>query len=193
MSLESALERYPKTLSLKNGLSVMLRPLVESDVKPLSTFFKALPPIDLICVKERISDPKVVRRWCKNIDHGETLHLLAFEEQKLVGLALLNQDLGGWKRHIGRLSVFTLPEYRGRGVGRNLINEIIEIARESGLKWLETELCDEQKPAIRLFGLLGFSHVLRLPDYVKDMQTAMHDYILMHMQLITEEEYAGMG
>ena len=48
-------------------------------------------------------------------------------------------------------------------------------------------------PAIRMFGLLGFSNVLHVPDYVKDMQSGVHDYILMHMRLITEEEYAGMG
>jgi GNAT superfamily N-acetyltransferase len=191
--MESALESYPKSVTLKNGESITLRPLVSTDYKPLSAFLKALPTEDLIFLKERIADPKVIRRWCKNIDHGHALHLLAFADKKLVGLASLNQDLGGWKRHIGHLNVHTLPEYRGRGIGRNLINEIIFVARESGLKWLEAELFDKQRAAIRMFGLLGFSNLLHVPDYVKDMQAGVHDYILMNMKLITEEEYAGMG
>ena len=35
--------------------------------------------------------------------------------------------------------------------------------------------------------------LVRLESYVKDMQAGVHDYILMNMKLITEEEYAGMG
>jgi hypothetical protein len=34
---------------------------------------------------------------------------------------------------------------------------------------------------------------MRLPDYVKDMQAISHDYILMGLDLKTDEEYAGMG
>jgi len=193
MSMESALESYPKAVALKSGVSITLRPLVSTDYKALCAFFKALPSEDLIFLKERISDPKVIRRWCNKIDHGHNLRLLAFADKKIVGLASLSQDLGGWKRHIGRFNVHTLPECRGKGIGRNMVNEIIDVARHSGLKWLEAELFDKQEAAIRMFGLLGFSNLLRLPDYVKDMQSVTHDYILMGLKLITEEEYAGTG
>jgi GNAT superfamily N-acetyltransferase len=193
MSLESALESYPKIVTLKSGLAITLRPLVTTDYKALSTFFKALPEEDLLFLKERISDPKVIRRWCNKIDPGQTLSLLAMVDKKVVGMASLTQDLGGWKRHIGRLNVHTLPEFRGKGIGRSLINEIIDIARQSGLMMLEAEFFDKQQAAVKMFGLLGFSNMLRLPDYVKDMQAIMHDYILMGMKLITEEEYAGVG
>jgi len=193
MSMETALESYPKAVALKSGVSLTLRPLVSTDYKALCAFFKALPSEDLIFLKERISDPKVIRRWCKKIDHGHTLHLLAFADKKIVGLASLNQDLGGWKRHIGRFNVHTLPEYRGKGIGRKMVNEIIDVARQCGLMWLEAELFDKQQAAIKMFGLLGFSNVLCRPGYVKDMQSVTHDYILMDLKLITEEEYAGTG
>ena len=193
MAIESALENYPKVVALKSGVSVTLRPLVSTDYKALSTFYKALPSEDLIFLKERISDSRVIRRWCSKIDYGRTLHLLALADDKIAGLASLDQDLAGWKRHIGRLNVHTLPEFRGKGIGRNLVSAIIDIARQSGLTWLEAELFDKQQAAIRMFGLLGFSNMLCVPDYVKDMQGGTHDYMLMGMRLITEEEYAGMG
>jgi GNAT superfamily N-acetyltransferase len=193
MAIESALENYPKVVALKSGVSVTLRPLVSTDYKGLSAFFKALPGGDIIFLKERISDPKVIRRWCSKIDYGRTLHLLALADTKIAGLASLNQDLAGWKRHIGRLNVHTLPEFRGKGIGRNMVTAIIDIARQSGLTWLEAELFDKQEAAIRMFGLLGFSNLVCVPGYVKDMQGVTHDYMLMGMRLITEEEYAGMG
>jgi hypothetical protein len=44
-----------------------------------------------------------------------------------------------------------------------------------------------------MFALLGFSQLLRLENYVKDMQAVSHDYILMGLELKTDEEYAGVG
>ncbi len=193
MSIESALESYPRLIELKNGTNLTVRPLVATDHKRLGEFFKLLPSQDVIFMKERVTDPKVLRRWCTKIDHGKHLHLLALNEHTIVGLASLHQDLGGWKRHIGRLNVHTLPKYRGQGIGRLLIGNVIDLARQSGLRWLEAEFFDKQENAIRMFGLLGFANMLRVPDYVKDMQAITHDYILMNMRLITEEEYAGMG
>jgi hypothetical protein len=42
-----------------------------------------------------------------------------------------------------------------------------------------------------MFALLGFSQLLRLEDYVKDMQAISHDYVLMELELKTDEEYAS--
>jgi hypothetical protein len=39
--------------------------------------------------------------------------------------------------------------------------------------------------------MLGFSQILKLEDYVKDMQAIRHDYVLMGLDLKTDEEYAS--
>jgi len=46
---------------------------------------------------------------------------------------------------------------------------------------------------VKMFALLGFSNLVRLEDYVKDMQAIAHDYILMGVNLKIDEEYAGVG
>jgi len=46
---------------------------------------------------------------------------------------------------------------------------------------------------MKVFALLGFTTLARLPNYVKDMQAVTHDYVLMGLDLKTDEEYAGMG
>jgi ribosomal protein S18 acetylase RimI-like enzyme len=112
---------------------------------------------------------------------------------KIVGVATLHQQLGGWKRHIGRVSVLVHPKYRGRGLAGALVSEIVGIARNLSLEKVEAEFIGEQEAAIKMFALLGFSNLVRLEDYVKDMQALSHDYVLMGVQLKTDEEYAGMG
>lgn len=193
MSLESALEIFPKTVTTKRGLKILLRPLVLADAPALQEFFHALPQEELMFLKEKLHDPEVLRQWCARLDYHENLVLLAWQEKQLLGVAILHQQQGGWKRHIGHLNVYTHPKHRGSGVGRLLISEIIETARQAGLERLEAEFFGAQEGAIRLFGLMGFSNLLSLPDYVKDMRANTHDYIMMGIKLTTEEEYAGMG
>ena len=61
------------------------------------------------------------------------------------------------------------------------------------LERLEAEFIGEQETALKVFGLLGFTKLAHLPDYVRDMQAVAHDWILMGLVLKTDEEYAGMG
>ena len=74
-----------------------------------------------------------------------------------------------------------------------LVSETVELARQLGLEKVEAEFIGEQEAAIKMFAMLGFSNMLRLENYVKDMQAIPHDYVLMGLDLKTDEEYAGMG
>ena len=192
MSLESALEFYPKELTLKCGFQCTVRPLEEMDEKALNDFFLALPGQELMFIKHRVTDPKVIREWCQNLDLGRNLPLLATSDSKVIGIATLHQQLGGWRRHIGRVSVHVHPQFRGRGLAKVLVNETVETARQCGLDKVEAEFIGKQEGAMKMFALLGFRELVRLDEYVKDMQAIPHDYILMGMNLITDEEYAGM-
>lgn len=193
MSLEFELQKYPKEITLKDGATCRLRPLRKDDEKGFLQFFQAVPEPERMFIKHRVTDPKVIRDWCQNIDLGRNLPLLALMDNKIVAAATLHQQLGGWKRHVGRVSVLVLPPYRGRGLARALVSEIVAVARGVGLERVEAEFIGEQEAAIKMFALLGFSNLLRLEGYVKDMQAISHDYILMGLVLKTDEEYAGVG
>lgn len=191
-SIELELQKFPKTIALKDGAAV-LRPLKADDEKDFHQLFLGIPEQERMFIKHRVQDIVVIRDWCRNIDYGRNLPMLGLINKKIVGVATLHQQLGGWKRHIGRVSVLVHPAFRGRGTARALIAEIVEIARHAGLERVEAEFIGEQDAAIKMFALLGFSQLVRLEDYVKDMQAIAHDYILMGLELKTDEEYAGVG
>lgn len=192
-SIELELQSYPKNLALKDGKKAVLRPLKSDDEKDLHQLFQGIPEQERMFIKHRVQDIKVIHDWCKNIDYGRNLPLMGLIDKKIVGSATLHQQLGGWKRHIGRVSVLVHPQFRGRGLARALIAEVVEIARHAGLERVEAEFIGEQEAAIKMFAMLGFSQLVRLEDYVKDMQAISHDYILMGLELKTDEEYAGVG
>jgi GNAT superfamily N-acetyltransferase len=191
MELDDIVEQYPKTVKLKDGSSVTIRPLKMTDEKEFHTFFVAVPDDERILFKHRVTDPQVIHDWCHRIDYGKILPLLALDGDKVVADASLHQTLGGWKRHIGRLSVVVHPAYRGKGLAGILVNELIDIARNVGLEKLEAEFLDTQKAARRVFQERGFNELLVLPEYVKDMQAISHDYVLMGRHIITDEEYTA--
>ena len=96
-------------------------------------------------------------------------------------------------RYLGRISQSILPKYRQKGIAGKLVQELVDVARMAGLQKVEAEFIDKQEGGQKLFALLGFTHLMRLEDYVQDMQAIQHDYVLMGMNLKTDEEYAGMG
>jgi len=191
--LDTILEDYPKEIELKDAFKCDLRPLESSDETNFHEFFLAVPEQERMFIKHRVTEPEVIRDWCQSIDLGRNLPLLAVLGDKIIGDATLHQQLGGWKRHIGRVSVLVHPQYRGRGLARALVSEVIQIARFLGLEKAEAEFIGGQETAMKMFGMLGFTQLVRLPDYVKDMQAIAHDYVLMELVLKTDEAYAGMG
>jgi RimJ/RimL family protein N-acetyltransferase len=193
MALELVLQRFPKEIRLKDGSRCKVRPLHHDDERAFHDFFLSVPPAERMFIKHRVTEPEVIRDWCQNIDLGRNLPLLAFEDRKILGSVTLHQQLGGWKRHIGRVSVLVHPGYRGRGLASALTSEVIDVAHNIGLEKIEAEFIGEQEAAIKVFAMLGFSNLLRLENYVKDMQAITHDYVLMGLDLRVDEEYAGMG
>ena len=192
-SIELELQKFPKTVKLKDGEKAALRPLRRDDEKEFHQLFLGIPEQERMFIKHRVQDIAVIRDWCHNIDYGRNLPLVGLLGGKIAGVATLHQQLGGWRRHIGRVSVLVHPQFRGRGLARTLVSEVLDIARRASLERVEAEFIGEQQAAIKMFALLDFRELLRLEDYVKDMQAISHDYILMGLELKTDEEYTSAG
>jgi len=193
MSLDAVLDQFPSEVNLKDGFTCTQRPLEPTDEAPFQRFFLSVPSPERMFIKHRVTEPGLIKEWCQNIDLGRNFPLLAVYEQEIIAVGTLHQQLGGWKRHIGRVSVLVHPKFRGRGLAKEMVTECIDIARQVGLQKVEAEFVGEQEAAMKMFALLGFRVLARIHDYVKDMQAITHDYVLMGLDLITDEEYAGVG
>ena len=61
-------------------------------------------------------------------------------------------------RHSGRLGMGIAPAFRGRGIGRRLLEATVDGAREAGLSRIELEVFSSNANAIRLYEGYGFAH-----------------------------------
>lgn len=188
---ERVLKRFPISAKLRDGTPVVIRPLGKRDESRLRKFLLAIPEEERLFIKRPISDPATVQDWCRHPDYEHNLPLLMLRGRDVIGEATLHRRMGGWKRHIGLITLLTHPLHRNRDVSKILVSELIDIARHSGLRRLETELNGERKIALHILAQLGFSKLMNLEDYVLDMTAVPHDYVLMGINLKVEEEYAG--
>lgn len=70
-------------------------------------------------------------------------------------------------------------EYRGQGVGRKILGEMVRLAGEKGVRSLTLEVRETNVPAIRLYTSFGFSNVGSRADYYGKGQNA----ILMSLKI----------
>jgi GNAT superfamily N-acetyltransferase len=193
MSLEYALEKFPVKACLKDGTEVVVRPLAMRDAVALQKFFYAVPEPERLFIERPVTDKRYFVNTCKKLDFEQDFTLVMTHGRKIIGWINLHQRQGGWRRHIGRITFLTHPNYRGRDVSRLLLEEIVTAARYLGLWKLEAELNGERKIALNSLETLGFRTLLYLEDYVIDMTRQTHDFVLMGRVIKTDEEYAVAG
>lgn len=175
--------RYPKTVSAKGGREIILRPLTPDDQGRLLEFFQAVPEQDRLFLADDVTDPKLIEAWCRRIDFDLVFPLLALAGERIVANSSLHRSKGGWMSHIGRVRMVVHPEYRGLGIARCLMDDLIDIAIDIGLEKLDAEFMSGQEKQMAAFEKMGFVRMAELPEHVLDRKNAMHDLILMVYEL----------
>jgi RimJ/RimL family protein N-acetyltransferase len=169
---------YPRNVDL-SGTTVQLATMNAGDGAALATFVKTLPAQDLTFVRRDVTHPKVIAAWMQAVDEGRIVSLTAREGGALVGCTAIVTDALSWSRHVGELRVLVAPEWRGRGLGRVLIQECFALALGLGLAKLTVQMTVDQQAAIAVFEELGFRAEAVLRDHVKDRDGRLHDLALL--------------
>jgi ribosomal-protein-alanine acetyltransferase len=91
--------------------------------------------------------------------------LIARWESEIVGFIIgrIGMDREVWYLHILTLDV--LPDYRGKGIGQSLINEIERISREQGVQESRLEVREDNVAALNLYRKLGYGKMGLLEGY----------------------------
>jgi ribosomal protein S18 acetylase RimI-like enzyme len=172
-------QTYPKEVALQDGTPITLRPMIKNDEPALLAYFQTLPPEDRLCLKEDVTDPKVIENWIYELNYNNILPLLAWDNNHIVGDATLLFNQIGWTRHQGEVRLTTSKEYRVKGLGTILVQNLIHIATELGLEQITIEIPPVLDKAFYLFEKVGFKEVANLPGFVKDLKGNKSDLVLM--------------
>jgi RimJ/RimL family protein N-acetyltransferase len=173
------LDEYPKEITLKDGSTLTLRPMVASDEGALLAFFQGLSEAERLYLRDNVSDPAVIKGWAKSVDYNRVLPILAMDGDRVVGDATLHRNPHSWMRHVGEIRIVVSSEYREKGLARLLAAEVFQNAVTSGLEKLIAEMLTDQHDARRVFGRMGFREEAILKDQVLDVDGNRHDLLIM--------------
>ena len=156
----------------KTGCEVILRNARTSDAENLINYLKITTSETpwLIREPEEVTlSVEEEQRFIRGImDADRELMLVAVIDGKHVGNCSL-MSLGGYKRysHRGDIAIALYQEYCGRGIGKMMLETVLETAKKVGYEQAELEVIADNRNAIALYENLGFEKYGHFPNHMK--------------------------
>ena len=135
-------------------MPVTFRPAEEKDTALLLTFIRALAEYEHM-LDQVVATEAILKEWLFDRKVAEVF--FALEGETEVGFALYFHNFSTF---LGRGGIyledlFVLPEHRGKGYGKAILQRLAQIARERGCGRLEWACLDWNKPSIDFYLSLG--------------------------------------
>lgn len=105
-----------------------------------------------------VEDPTLHTMY-ENYNNNNGIYYIAVEDEKILGGAGINQ-LDGTPEKVCELQrMFLLPESRGKGIGKKLMDMCIEAAKNFGYERIYLETLDNMNEARKLYLKSGFEFI----------------------------------
>jgi len=91
---------------------------------------------------------------------GKYTVIVAVENDVVLGWA----SLSSWSdrcaySNTADVAVYIKKGFRGKGIGKKLVKELIEKGSKNGLHTAIAKICSENEVSLNMFGKLGFKHI----------------------------------
>lgn len=187
--------QYPWTLEI-GDLEVEFCRMEARHLDSVLAFTRSLSERDLLFLRLDITKKAVVEDWIQNIENDRTDSILAVEQGEVIGYCSLHRNDILWTRHLGEIRLLVGSSYRGKGIGRHLLEQVVPVAKARGLQKLAVQMMSTQRDAQTLFHSLGFIPEALLHAWAIDRQGRTHDLIVMSREVEEDnlpEEAAGQA
>ncbi len=164
-----AAEAYPAALArpfvLPNGETLMVRPIRAEDAAMHSEMFAKLAPEDIrwrFFSSVRELSPSMLVRLTQ-IDYAREMAFVAVRrrpdgrEEELGVARLIRESADSWPGPDGEFAVIVMPEMKGRGLARHLMQRLIDWARGLGMREIAGQVMSDNIPMLGFVRHLGFA------------------------------------
>ena len=177
---------FHKTIELKNGKIVTLRYVRPGDIDTVLDFVNLIADenefTNLIYRKTYEEELDWLINTVKNILLGKEIFIGVFAGERYIGsVGVSTEEIRG--PHVGVFGIVLAPEFRGLGLGRIMLQEALQQAKDH-LKMTMVRLScfANNDVAIQLYLNEGFVEYGRLPGGLK-YRDMLVDQILMYKKL----------
>ena len=103
------------------------------------------------------------------LGHGDTIILVAGEPPCALSVTRFRPGLWSPKLESYLAELYVVPDRRGQGIGRALMQETMAVARAQGADTMELGTGEDDMAARGLYESLGFTHTEHGPDGVQTL------------------------
>lgn len=108
--------------------------------------------------------------------------LVAKKEGKIIGTASLNR-LPRRMNHRGDFSVSVLKEYWNKGIGSQLLGNILSFAKENSFEIIDLQVRSDNFQAIHIYEKFGFKKIGEHPAFFRiDNENISFDYMCLKLR-----------
>lgn len=156
-----------KTFTSKKGNTVVVRTPVMEDIPAMTDYMNEISREDTFISfgGEQLSieaETEYMKTVLQKIEKGEALKVFAFIGGEMVGNADITKEERRSK-HVAILGITIKDGYREEGIGRELMNVLIEEAIHMDLRMLQLDCFANNPRAIHLYEKCGFQTVGKIP------------------------------
>lgn len=172
----------------KTGAKIELRSAKTSDAVILVDYLKKTTAETPYLIREpeevTIGEEQERAFLQDKIDAERELMLLAFADGKHIGNCSLMQ-IAPYRRYAHRcdVAIAIYREYWGRGIGKILLETVLDVAKTLGYEQAELEVMSKNRPAVALYESLGFKKYGTFPTNMKYADGSYDDAFWMMKQL----------
>lgn len=142
---------YPKKRTLKNNKSVRIRPINASDKLTLYEAYEHLSEhsrfMRFFLPPKHLNDKLL--KYLTEVDGYTHIALIACIQDKVVGVARCIRLLKDM--HIAEMAVTVADDYQGQGLGRILVTELKELAKQKDIQILRAYIHPENHKLRNIF------------------------------------------
>ena len=158
---------------------ITVRAPTRADAPALARFAAAMPPHDLLFLARDIREPKVLEAWLAAQEQGQIASLIALDGNEVVATIAALSDRFSWSPHVWDIRLLVAPDWRGQGLGRRLLHQIVTAAIAAGAGKLTARMTPDQAGAITLFEEGGFRAEAMLLGHVRAADGSLHDLAVL--------------
>ena len=163
--------------------SFAIASMAEVEEATVARFVSEIPLHDLLFLERDIRQPKVLAAWRKAIEQGSVHSLVAIAGGEIVATTAGVREPLSWSAHVAEVRLLVLADWRGKGVGRALLEARIDQAITEGAAKLTARMTPDQRGAITLFEETGFRGEALLRDHVRDAEGQLHDLAILSLDV----------
>lgn len=165
---------------MSSSARTTIRPVVATDRDHVVEVARSVVGTDTYAFEPNVTDDEL---WAYFAPSPPGNGYVAVDDGRVAGVFVIRPNHPGAGSHVANASFVVASSARGRGLGRTMGEQALDLARASGYRAMQFNIVVATNPAVDLWRSLGFDVVGTVPDGFRLADGSYADHHVMYRRL----------